>query len=57
VEPIAFAVEVEKGTVETALVIPTGVLALGYDSIRERVLGGTAAPSPTAAPAPAEPER
>jgi hypothetical protein len=50
VEPIAFALEVDKGTVEGALVIPSGVLAIGFDQIK-RQLTGAAAPAPAAAPA------
>ena len=43
VEPVAFAFEVDRGTLESALVIPTGVLALFYDQARGQVLGTGAA--------------
>lgn len=43
VEPIAFAFDVREGSTESALVLPTGVLALFYDEVRrqakERLLG------------------
>jgi hypothetical protein len=43
VEPIAFALDLRDGAAESALVVPTGVLALVYDQIRgqarERLLG------------------
>lgn len=31
--PIAFDMEIDKGTIETAVVIPTGVIALGFDQV------------------------
>lgn len=44
-EPIGFGLAVSPGRVETALVIPAGVLGLGYDRIVEQALRG----GPTAA--------
>jgi hypothetical protein len=46
VEPVAGALEVDRGTVETAIVIPSGVLALGFDQIRRQLLGTGPAPAP-----------
>jgi hypothetical protein len=45
VEPVAAALEVDRGTVETAIVIPSGVLALGFDQIRRQLLGTGPAPA------------
>ena len=37
VEPIAFALEVDQGGVETAMVIPTGILTIFYDQVRRQM--------------------
>jgi hypothetical protein len=50
VEPVAMAMEVDSGTVETAIVIPSGVFALAFDQIRAQLTGQ---PSGRPAPAPA----
>lgn len=39
-EPIGFGLSLSPGRLETALVIPAGVLGLGYDRIVERALRG-----------------
>ncbi len=66
-EPVAFALEVDKGRVETAAMIPTGVLALAYEQAKQRLMGDgedappgdgaapDAAPAPGAKPAPSSP--
>jgi len=43
VEPIAFALEIDKGTVESALVIPSGVLGVFFDAAKQQA-GAPAAP-------------
>lgn len=54
VEPIALALEVDKGTIETAAVLPSGVLGLMADGLKAQFMG--APPSAPAAPAtPATP--
>ncbi len=45
VEPVAFALEIDKGTVETALVIPSGVLAVGFDEIKRQIMGAVPGPA------------
>lgn len=55
-EPVAFAASVQNGRVETAAMIPTGVLAIIWDQAAARVMGrgpGAAPPAAQdAAPAP-----
>lgn len=38
-EPIAFAMEIERGTIETATVLPSTVLAIFYDQAKASVVG------------------
>ncbi len=54
-EPIAFAMQVQDGRVETAAMVPTGVLAIAWDQAKARLMP---APPPSSAPAdaPAHPE-
>ncbi len=53
VEPVAFAMEIDQGTVETALVMPSGVLGLFFDAAKRQVRGaiGPKAEAPATAPA------
>lgn len=46
-EPIAFAMEVDGGAVETATVLPTSLLIIVYDQMKQQRIGG----APTHAPA------
>ena len=50
IEPVAFGLAVRPGSVETALVLPAGVLGLGYDQILDGVMrsAGVAAPGSSA---------
>lgn len=50
VEPIAFALEVNQGTAETATVIPTGVLTIFYDQFKRQMT--ERGPAPAADPKP-----
>ena len=50
IEPVALGLAVRPGSVETALVLPAGVLGLGYDQILDGVMrsAGVAAPGSSA---------
>jgi hypothetical protein len=39
--PVAFDLAIDKATIETATVIPTGVIALVFDRVMEQVLGNS----------------
>jgi hypothetical protein len=38
--PVAFDMEIDKGTIEMAIVVPTGVIALGFDQVMEQMMAG-----------------
>jgi hypothetical protein len=42
--PVAFDLDIDKGSIETATVIPTGIIALVYDQVMEQMLSGFEAP-------------
>jgi len=55
-EPVAFAMSVQEGRVETAAMVPTGVLAIIWDQAKARLLGATVrgdGDGPAASEAPA----
>ncbi|MGA1468055.1 MAG: hypothetical protein ACO38V_10475 [Phycisphaerales bacterium] len=46
IEPVAFGLTVRPGSVETSLVLPAGVLGLGYDQILDSVMRGAGVVTP-----------
>lgn len=54
IEPIAFGLTVRPGSVETSLVLPAGVLGLGYDQILEGVMRSAGVAAPVSSPASGE---
>ncbi|MBL9120700.1 MAG: hypothetical protein JNL80_12395 [Phycisphaerae bacterium] len=66
VEPVAFALEVDSGAIESATVIPSGVLGVAFDGVKSQVMGGqrsrpaskpAATPSGSDAPAKESPSK
>ncbi|MGA1393822.1 MAG: hypothetical protein ACO38W_11775, partial [Phycisphaerales bacterium] len=51
IEPVAFGLTVRPGSVETSLVLPAGVIGLGYDQILEGFMRGAGASGPAGADA------
>ena len=47
IEPLAFALEVDKGTVETAAVIPSGALSFAVSGMISQAMGRMQPAAPT----------